>query len=279
MRKFDEWLATFRESINTFSYYVDYSKIRENMERRRKNLAEFNVLLGSKNIEHDFRELIKVKPYLISEIPSLLALRQKDVFACDDEVQMLVHFGEDYSAIDDIVLFLDRTGVFDMLATWGVTNIVDYILGVEVGLDSNARKNRGGHQMENLVEHYLQQAGFDYHKEMRLKDVESEYAVDLSSLSNAGRVVKRFDFVFKHNETVYLVETNFYSSGGSKLNETARSYKMITEETSNIPSVEFLWVTDGKGWNSARNNLEETFDVLTHLYNIKDLENGVLKHL
>lgn len=137
--------------------------------------------------------------------------------------------------------------------------------------------------MEDLVESHFIKAGLikgvDYFKEMYLADVEKTWNLNLSSISNQGKAKKRFDFVVKKGETVYAVETNFYSSGGSKLNETARSYKTIALEAKNIDGFAFVWFTDGQGWKSARNNLEETFDVLDNMYCITDLENGIVKEL
>ena len=137
--------------------------------------------------------------------------------------------------------------------------------------------------MENLVELYIKKAGFiygqTYFKEMNIDEVEKKLNVDLSTISNQGKTVKRFDFVIKKDETVYAIETNFYASGGSKLNETARSYKQITIESENIEGFKFIWITDGEGWKSAKNNLQETFEVLETMYNIKDLEEGILEKL
>lgn len=87
---------------------------------------------------------------------------------------------------------------------------------------------------------------------------------------------KRFDFVLKTDSMIYGMETNFYSGGGSKLNETARSYKTLALEADTVEGFTFVWFTDGKGWISARNNLEETFDCMKHIYNIADLENGIV---
>ena len=176
-----------------------------------------------------------------------------------------------------------KTNLFDLLENHIVSNLVDYATGVETGLDSNGRKNRGGHLMENLVEDYIQKAGFikgqNYFKEMYIHEIEQKWSVDLSAISNQGKMEKRFDFVIKTDNQIYVIETNFYSSGGSKLNETARSYKTLTQEVATIDCVTFIWFTDGCGWNSARNNLEETFDVLDTVYNIRDLENGILNKI
>ena len=149
---------------------------------------------------------------------------------------------------------------------------------IEIGLDSKGRKNRGSHQMENLVEKYIVAAGFvkeeSYFKEMYLKDIERKGDIDLSALSNQGKAAKRFDFVIKTEKMIYGTETNFYGGGGSKLNETARSYKMLSQEADTIDGFTFVWFTDGIGWKSARGNLRETFEVMEHVYSIEDMENG-----
>ena len=137
--------------------------------------------------------------------------------------------------------------------------------------------------MENPVEAFIKKAGFKkdstYFKEMYIHEIENKFSIDLSSISNQGKAEKRFDFVVKTPSMVYGIETNFYGSSGSKLNETARSYKTITLETKDLTDFTFVWFTDGQGWNSARNNLEETFDVLEHIYNINDLENGIINKI
>lgn len=153
-------------------------------------------------------------------------------------------------------------------------------MGIEVGMDTNARKNRTGDSMENIVEPYLINYGFiknkTYFKEMYKTDVEKKFGVDLSSISNKGKTEKRFDFVFAKNGRVYGIECNFYSGGGSKLNETARSYKNLAIESNDIGNFTFVWFTDGTGWNSAKHNLEETFDSLPTIFNLNDLRNGIL---
>ena len=170
-----------------------------------------------------------------------------------------------------------------MLEKHLVNNLYDYVLGVESGLNSNARKNRGGHLMENVVERFLQKAGFKkndtYFKEMYLQDIERKWKLDMSFISNQNQATKRFDFVVKTDNCIYGIETNFYASGGSKLNETARSYKMIAEESEKVAGFEFVWFTDGMGWISARNNLKETFDNMKNLYNINDMKNGVISKI
>lgn len=283
MRDFDAWIADFRPSIADYKYYVDFNKVFNNVDAIKIPLNILNSLIGSKSIEEDFRNILTQYPETLRCIPILLAKREFEIMAMDDDGQFDFRFDAPNYSTNDYVMFMRKTGLFDLIENHIVNNLVDYVTGIETGLDSNGRKNRGGHLMENLVESYLCKAGLvkgaSYFKEMYIHEIESRWGIDLSSISNNGGAEKRFDFVVRGRDTVYGIETNFYSSGGSKLNETARSYKTITLETRDLGYFKFVWITDGCGWYSARNNLRETFDVLEHLYNIKDLENGIISNL
>ena len=216
-------------------------------------------------------------------IPILLAVRNSEISVTDETGSFNFDFATQTRPIVEYSKFMEKSGLFDLLSNHLVNNLVDYVTGVETGLDSNGRKNRGGHLMEDLVESYIQKAGFvkdkNYFKEMYIHEITSKWGIDLSAISNQGKMEKRFDFVVKTNKMIYAIETNFYGSGGSKLNETSRSYKTLSAEADTIDGFTFVWFTDGKGWISARNNLEETFDVLDTIYCIKDMENGIMKEL
>lgn len=281
-RNFNEWFANFTDSIATYEYYTDFSIVYKNIDKIKVELNIMNSLIGSKNIESDFDSLFKKYPEIRKCLPLLIAVREKEIKVIDDGEKLKYNF----TNIDDIELlkrFMRKTGLFDLISNHLVNNLVDYTTGVEVGLGSNGRKNRGGHLMEDVLQGFIEQAGFikdkNYFKEMYLKDIEQKWNIDLSTLSNLGKVAKRFDYVVKTNNCIYAFETNFYSSNGSKLNETARSYKMLAEESKNIKGFAFVWITDGLGWQGAKNNLEETFDVMENIYNIKELEQGKLKEI
>lgn len=279
MRVFNEWLRKMRPSINGYGYYVDFEKVYANVDSIKIELNIMNSLIGSKNIESDFSALLARYPEILKCIPTLLAVRQNEIYAQDDAGAFVYDFSKMNYSVDQYMTFMRKTGLLDLIANHLVNNLVDYVLGIETGLDSNGRKNRGGHQMEDLVESFIKKTGIEYYKEMYLTDIERKWGVDLSAISAEGTSTKRWDFVVKTPTTIYVIETNFYGGGGSKLNETARSYKMIAEEARQITGVEFVWVTDGGGWVSARRNLEETFNTMTHLYNINDMENGVFLSL
>ena len=242
-RDFDEWLSKFRPSISSYNYYIDFEKVVRNVEEIKVELNILNSLIGSKNIEEEFEKIVTKYPETLKCIPLLLAVRGNEIYAQDEEGAFLYNFKKMNYGVEQYRVFMHKTGLFDMIANHLVNNLVDYALGIETGLDSNGRKNRGGHQMEALVEKYIVAAGFE-------KNVD---------------------------EMIYAIETNFYASGGSKLNETARSYKMLSQEADTIDGFTFVWFTDGIGWKSARGNLRETFEVLDTMYSIDDMENGVIK--
>ena len=282
-RNFNEWLETFRSSIATYSYYVDFEKVYGNIDAIKVELNILNSLIGSKNIEADFEKLLKDYPQILKCIPILLAVRGREIYAIDGDGEYLFNFKKANCSVEEYKIFMRKTGLFTLISEHIINNLVDYVTGVEVGLDSNGRKNRGGHLMEDLVELYLRKSGLvrdvDYFKEMYISEIEEKWGIDLSNISNQGKAEKRFDFVVSKGSMIYGIETNFYTGGGSKLNETARSYKTIALETREIDGFTFVWFTDGEGWKSARHNLEETFDVMDDIYCIKDLEDGVIDTL
>ena len=282
-RNFNEWLSKFKTSISDYTYYVDFEKIYKNVDKVKVELNILNSLIGSKNIEEEFQDILIKYPETLECIPLLLAVRSREIFVKDEINEYLFKFDKMVYSIKDYIRFMKESGLFNLLQNHIINNLYDYVLGIEVGLDSNGRKNRGGHLMENLVESYIIKAGYkkdvNYFKEMYLKDIEKKWNLDLSEMSGNNTSTKRFDFVIKTDKQVYVIETNFYSGGGSKLNETARSYKMLAQESKKVDGVTFIWFTDGTGWNSARKNLEETFNELETMYNIDDLENGILENL
>lgn len=278
-RNFEEWLNQFKFSISGYKYYIDFEKVYKNVDNIKIELNILNSIIGSRQIEKDFENIIEKYPETLKCIPILLAVRQMEIYAQDENGEFTYNFKKQNYSIEQYKVFMRETGLFELLEKHIVNNLVDYCLGVETGLDSNGRKNRGGHQMEDLVEAYIKKSGVkEYYKEMYLTDIEKKWNMDLSAISGNGTSTKRFDFVVKTDNMIYVIETNFYggNGGGSKLNETARSYKMISQEADTIKGITFVWFTDGTAWRSARRNLEETFNVMENIYNINDMENDIM---
>lgn len=282
-RNFSDWLCSFRDSISTYESYTDFDKIFNNVEELKIELNILNSLIGSKNISKDFENLVNKYPEILKCIPILLAIRATEIYATDNIKEFTYNFKKTNASIEQYKVFMQKTGLFDLLENHILHNLIDYVTGVETGLDSNESKNRNGKLMEDLVENFIKKAGFtenkNYFKQMTISAISKKWNINLNAISNQGKTEKKFDFVIKTNNIIYGIEANFFASKGSKLNETARSYKTIALEANTITGFTFVWFTDGQGWNKAKNNLEETFDVMEHIYNIKDLENGIINEV
>ena len=203
-------------------------------------------------------------PKVFSVLDVLIAVRAKDKKKAIDAYGN-IHLVSDYfSSPEKVTVFLNETGLTEVFQKKQIKNRVDYVFGVEVGLDSNARKNRGGHIMEGLVANILAQNGIPFEQEV--------YYTEFPEIVKAlGADNKRFDFVIRTSEKTYLIEANFYTGGGSKLNEVARSYSELAPKINAVPGFEFVWITDGIGWESARNKLEEAFAHIPGVYNLTNI--------
>ena len=293
MRNFDEWFKNFDDSIATWNFYTDFDKVYENANAIKNELNLLNGLIGSKNIEDDFKNLYNEYNNVLKAIPILIAKRENVIIVKDAIQDYYFNFSKMNYSIDDYITFLRKSGIFDLLENHLVSNLYDYVLGVETGMDTHARKNRTGDAMEDLVESYIQKAGYvkdvNYYKEMTSTELKNKFNIDIKDIlekidkETQNRKVKmaekRFDFVIKTNSKIYLIETNFYASQGSKLNETARSYRLLFEELSKVDGISFTWITDGQGWKSAKNNLKETFNSADNIFNISEMKNGIFEKL
>jgi type II restriction enzyme len=284
MRNFNQWFSTFIKNIYTYKYYIDFQTVYNNAKEYECEFNLLNTLVGKKNQEEEFKSLINKYPDVLKCIPSLLAMREMEISATDDKGYICYDFNKPNVSINQYCYFMRETGLFELLSSHLINSVPDYIIGIETGMNTNARKNRGGDLMEDLVEKYIRSLGFtkdvDYFKEMRTDDCERRFGIDFSSMTNNNKAVKRFDFVVKHHGVVFGIETNCYGSSGSKLNEVARSYKELFSESQMVNGFEFIWITDGEGWIAARPNLQETFDAFDNVYNIHDMKSGFLdKHL
>lgn len=280
MRDFNEWISNFKDSIATWKYYTDFEKVYRNTDKIKDELNVLNGLIGADDIESEFRRIVNKFPAVLNVIPILIAKRENEIKITDADRNYIFNFKNPNYSIDDYVKFMYKTGLFDLLQNHMIHSLVDYVMGVETGMDTSGRKNRTGDAMEDLVEGFIRKSGYvrneTYFKEMYIHQITDKWGIDLSAISNNGKAEKRFDFVIKTPNMIYGIETNFYTGGGSKLNETARSYKTLALETDTIDGFTFVWFTDGQGWYSAKHNLEETFDVMENIYNINDMENDVI---
>ncbi len=267
--QFKTFLSQFTETNATLDYFTDFKKIKNNVNKIAIKLNQLNYLIGKENLTEAVNELFDENPKVFEVLDILIAIRKNKrakTFNNNGEIVLLDTY---FKKPESVLEFINETGLADVFRNKDVTNLVDYVFGIEVGLDTNARKNRGGDNMSKAVSLIFDKANVFYKKE-----VANTIFPEIISL---GADVKRFDFVIKTKVKTYLIETNYYNSGGSKLNETARAYSDVAPKINQYTDYEFVWITDGQGWFSAKNKLEEAYNIIPSLYNLITLEDFIKK--
>lgn len=267
--QFKIFLSQLSETNATLDYFTDFKKIKSNVNKIAIKLNQLNYLIGKEDLNKAVYELYEENPKVFEVLDILIAIRKNKrakTFNNKGEIILL----DTYFETPELVLeFIEETGLSEVFKNKDISNLVDYVFGIEVGLDTNARKNRGGDNMSKAVSLIFDKAGVFYKKE-----VNNTIFLEIISL---GADVKRFDFVIKTKKKTYLIETNYYNGGGSKLNETARAYSDVAPKINKYENYEFVWITDGQGWLSAKNKLEEAYNIIPSLYNLITLEDFIKK--
>lgn len=266
--QFKTFLSQLSETNATLDYFVDFEKVKGNVRKIALKLNQLNYLIGKDNLEEAINDLYDENPKVFEVLDILIAVRNKNAKTLDNtgKITLLESY---FTSPKGILEYICETGLAEVFKNKEISNLVDYVFGIEVGLDTNARKNRGGDNMSKAVSLLFDREGIYYKKE-----VNSTLFLDIESL---GVDVKRFDFVIKTKKKTYLIETNFYNTGGSKLNEVARAYSEVAPKINQYENYEFVWITDGQGWLSAKNKLEEAYNTIPSVYNLTTLSEFVKK--
>lgn len=268
--RFNEFMKPLKETHFSLKDYVDFPKVAANVEAISIKLNQLNYLIGQEDMAKAVKLLWEENPKVFSVLDILIAVRTKDKKKAIDENGNILLVSDYFTSPAQVTKFLNETGLTEVFQKKQIKNLVDYVFGVEVGLDSNARKNRGGHIMEELVANIFDKHGISYEQEI--------YYTEFPEIVRAlGTDNKRFDFIVKTKDKTYLIEANFYTGGGSKLNEVARSYSELAPKINAVPGFEFVWITDGIGWESARNKLEEAFAHIPSVYNLTNINTFIDK--
>ncbi|MBR5391929.1 MAG: type II restriction endonuclease [Prevotella sp.] len=266
-KDFNLFMSQLQETNQTLDFFCDFDKISANVAEVEMSLNTLNYLIGKDDLAKGVAEIWQRDPKVFEVLGILIAVRdegRKPVVDKDGNVVLLKSYFESCSKV---VEFLQGTGLADIFQSHRIKNLVDYVFGIETGLDTNARKNRSGHIMENTVAKILEDNGVTFRQEV--------YSSEFPELSVLGTDEKRFDFYIKTPAKKYLIEVNFYSGGGSKLNEVARAYTELAPKVNSVKGFEFVWITDGIGWKSARNKLEEAYNTIPSVYNLTSIESFV----
>lgn len=267
--KFKTFLSQLTETNATLDYFTNFKKIKSNVNKISIKLTQLNYLIGKENLKEAISELYEENPRVFEVLDILIAIRKSKKAKTFNNQGKIVLLDTYFTSPEFIYEYIEETGLAEVFRNKDITNLADYVFGIEVGLDTNARKNRGGDNMSKAVSLIFDKAGVFYKKE-----VNNTVFPEIISL---GADVKRFDFVIKTKMRTYLIETNYYNSGGSKLNETARAYSDVAPKINQYESYEFVWITDGQGWFSAKNKLEEAYNIIPSLYNLITLEDFIKK--
>lgn len=269
--QFKSFMSQLSQTNVTLDYFTDFDKIKHNINKISIKLIQLNYLIGKEELETAIKELFEENSKVFEVLDILIAVRKNKIaktFNRDGEIVLLNSY---FTTPEKIFEFIEDTGLGELFRNKNITNLVDYVFGIEVGLDTNARKNRGGENMSKAVSLIFDNANIFYKKEVN--------CTAFPDIISFGADLKRFDFVIKTNAKIYFIETNFYNGGGSKLNEVARSYSDVAPKINQYPNYEFVWITDGQGWKSARNKLEEAFSKIPSVYNLTTIDIFIQKLL
>ena len=260
---FNTFMSQLQETNQTLDFFCDFDKISANVEEIEMSLNLLNYLIGKDCLEKSVSEIWQRDKRAFEVLGILIAVRDEGKKTVVDNHGNVVLLKSYFESEKNVADFLRGTGLAEIFQSRRIKNLVDYVFGIETGLDTNARKNRSGHIMENTVSKIFKENGISFRQEV--------YSSEFPELSVLGADEKRFDFIIETQIKKYLIEVNFYSGGGSKLNEVARSYTELAPKVNSVKGFEFVWITDGVGWKSARNKLEEAYNTIPSVYNLTSI--------
>ncbi|WGS65762.1 type II restriction endonuclease [Marinitoga aeolica] len=264
---FNEFIKTLSETNATLDYFVNFDKVKNNVRKIELKLNQLNYLIGKNNLKRAIFDLYEENPKVFEILDILIAVRKGNQKKILNEFGKYEYMGNYFKSPEKIYYYIKNTGLEKVFKDRNVKNLIDYVFGIEVGLDTNARKNRTGKNMSKIITKIFENNNIPFRKEVN----SSEY----KEIKSLGFDKKVFDFVVETLKKKYLIEVNFYNSGGSKLNEVARSYTEIAQKINQYQGFEFVWITDGKGWLDAKNKIQEAFNKIEKIYNLHTLNNFI----
>ena len=263
-KDFDKFMSQLQETNQTLGFFCDFDKISANVDNIKLSLCMLNSMIGTTDLRRSVETIWNRDRSAFSVMDILIAVRSEGKKVVQNSAGDCIVLDRLFTSIDGVLEYLEGTGLADLFRQKKIKDLVDYVFGIETGLDSNARKNRSGHVMEGMVASILTKNNIEYRQEV--------YSTEWKDLQKVlGDDEKRFDFVIQTPKKTYLIEVNFYSGGGSKLNEVARSYSDIAPKINSVPGFEFVWITDGIGWKSAKNKLQEAYSIIPRIYNLTSI--------
>lgn len=267
-KDFSTFMSQLQETNQTLDFFCDFEKINRNVSDIKLSLCMLNSLIGASNMRAAVETLWQRDKSAFNVMDILIAVRSEGRKKVLNRLGECVVLDSLFNTVDGVMEFLNDTGLGSIFQSRKIKDLSDYVFGIETGLDTNARKNRSGHVMEKMVGSIFDKNGVEYRTEV--------YSSEWSAITKMlGDDEKRFDFVVETTSKTYLIEVNFYSGGGSKLNEVARSYSDLSPKINSVAGFEFVWITDGIGWHSARNKIQEAYNIIPSVYNLTSIKDFI----
>lgn len=268
-KNFNLFISQLSETNATLDYFTDFEKVIKNTNKIALKLNQLNYLIGKEDLQNAIKELYEENPKVFEVLDILLAIRTKDKKKTLNIKGEFVLLESYFMSVNGVIDYIEQTGLANVFKNKNITNLVDYVFGVEVGLDTNARKNRGGDNMVKAIVLKFKSARIPFRVEVN--------STEFEEIKSLRQDLKRFDFVVQTKKKAYLIEANFYNTGGSKLNEVARAYTDIAPKINQYGKYEFVWITDGYGWLSAKNKLGEAYSIIPSVYNLATVDEFIAK--
>ena len=272
-KEFNSWLDTFQPTLATCDYFTDFDKVNGRIKELKPQIKIIKQIIKQKDISLAIENALKKDFSIMTILPLFIAVNTQDATFIDAKGKyQTISFHKSTNDLSVYMEFINTSGIVDVLKRIKSVGVEKYLFGILVGLDSNRRKNRMGHLAEDKLEELIKKTGNTYHKEMTLKAFKNRYNIDIHKLTNQIVSSKRFDYVMEKDGELYIFESSYYTSNGSKQNELSRSYTEICKAINNIQGLHFIWVVDGNGWKSSKNALEKAYNVMPDVYNFSELE-------
>lgn len=283
--KLGYFIKTLSLSNKTPNYFINWEKVVKNTKEFELELNTLNYLVGKENIVIEAKKLFKKQPQLLRAIPLLIAERNKKIIILDLKEFIMGYKSLDFNNIneDDIDLYVDfceSIGLLDFIKNHANKSLVDYVYGVETGLDSNGRKNRSGTNMETIIEDYIssisKELNLDYLAQAKAFQIHAKWGKNVPT----DKANRSFDLAIynKSIDKLFLLETNYYNGGGSKLKSVCGEFMNLNRLISEDESIDFIWVTDGQGWKTALNPISEAMSEIKNILNLHMIfSDGLLK--
>lgn len=266
MNRFETFMSQLVPTNATLGYYCDFDKALRNVKALRVKLSALNSLIPDEDFDEVLEILWEEYPQAFDVLPLLIAVRDAEKSHILDSAGHCCTIASYLDSLEGIRCFMEETGLRQFFAEAKPQSLVDYVLGIEVGLDTNARKNRVGKLMERHVSTCFERASLDFAQEVyssTFPEVEAALGVD----------TKRFDFAVRTRRKTYLIEVNFYDHAHPKLREVVYSVIDAAKRINRLEGFEFVWITDGTDWHTEKDALKDAFDTIPHLYNLRTLPN------